>query len=387
MNLKDNLYRLNVAIVTHIYATGPAHALEKYLKGRVDSLVFIQHPFYYCQKRNSRYTRYEKGKEVRDKKTINWRLAGILYYFKDVFYTLWWLLFSPKCDLYIGVDNLNAFCGLILKRLGKIKKVIFYTIDYIPRRFRNRLLNNIYHFFDSYCVKESDCVWNLSSIMVTEREKRGVSQRYRAKQITVPIGTDLNMPPLPIREIERYTIVYMGHLLEKQGVELLIESLSSLLKNFPQIRLVIIGGGPLESQLRQRVEELGLSAYVEFTGFIEDHREIQERLRKYALGIAPYVDDEETYTRYTDPGKPKVYMATGLPVIITKVPKVAFEIEQRGAGLAINYDQGDLIRAVKRFLLDNALYEKSRQAAIQFARECSWEEIFSQAFQKIRLIL
>lgn len=378
MNLKDELVRSRIAIVGHVYATGPGHELEKYLKERVNNLIFIGHPFPHCLDRSSFYRWYKKGKLTREKKAPSFLLPGVLSYLKDIVYTIFWISFSTRYDLYFGINNLNALCGLILKRFRRVKKVIFYTIDYIPKRFKNRLLNRIYHFIDSYCVKKSDYVWNLSSVMVTEREKKGIPKMYREKQITVPIGTDLNVKKVPPDANKKCRITFMGHLREGQGVELLIESLPELIEEIPEIKLILIGGGSLETGLRERVKELDLVDYVEFTGFIKDHSEVQDRLSECSIGIAPYVDDEETYTRYTDPGKPKAYLAAGLPVVITKVPQIAYEIERRKAGIAINYERKELIEAIIKILKSDNLYREYNNNASTLAKKFDWNRIFEE---------
>lgn len=381
MNMLKNR---KIVIVSHVFATGPAQALEEYLVNRVKRLLFIGHPFpSYASDIRSFYKRYENSVLIKEKKTFSWKLPELLMWFKDIFYTIFWILYSRETfDLYVGVNNLNAFTGLLLRKIRKVKTVVFYTIDYVPHRFKNRLLNSIYHWSDSFCIKHCDSVWNLSSVMIGEREKKGVPKIYRIKQIRVPIGTDLSVSPLSLDEIEKFTIVYMGHLLKERGLELLVESLPQLKKSIPRIRLVIMGVGPFEGQLRQRIEELALSDQVEFTGFIKSHRNLQERLRRYTLGIAPYVDDEETYTRYTDPGKPKVYLAAGLPVIITRVPEIAEEIAKRPMGIAINYNKEELTQAIITLLTNGKLYQEYRQNAIKFASSCTWDKIFGEALEK-----
>ena len=53
MNLGKKLSKLNIAIVSHIFATGPALDLEEFLKKRTKSLLFIGHPFPYKKEINS----------------------------------------------------------------------------------------------------------------------------------------------------------------------------------------------------------------------------------------------------------------------------------------------------------------------------------------------
>lgn len=377
MNLENKLRKSKVSIITHTFATGPGQELETYLKDKTKRLIFIGHPLPFCKDLRSVFREYNcKNKLVKEKKGVGFHLPSIFLYFKDVFYTFWWLITVSKSDLVVGIDGLNAFCGLILKKLGKTKKVIFYTIDYVPQRFENFFLNKLYHFLDSFCVRHCDLVWNLSPVMIEEREKKGVEKKYRQKQITVPIGTDLNVKRLSFEKINRYEIAFMGHLREGQGVEMLIESLPEVLKEIPKAKLILIGTGPLEQKLRTMVSKLGIKEKVEFTGFIESHNEMQNRLAKCAIAVAPYVDDEKGYTRYTDPGKPKAYLAAGLPVIITNIVQVAKEIDKAQCGKAIGFSKKELVRAIIDLLKDEGKLKLYRKNTIEFAKKFEWEKIF-----------
>lgn len=372
-----------VAIVTHTFATGPAQELEAWLKDKVKELIFIGHPFSYCKIINSVYKKYQKGKLVKEKKAYSWHLHGVLMYLKDMFYTFFWLLFSEGVfDLCIGSDNLNAFTGILLKKIGKVKKVIFYTIDYVPYRFENETLNKIYHWVDRYCLKNADIVWNLSQAMTDAREKNGVSRIYRDKQIIVPHGTHLNVIKLPFNKINRFEIGFMGHLREGQGVEVLIKAMVDITKAIPKAKLVLIGAGPLEEDLKKQAKNLSVLDKIEFTGFIESHRDLENRLAKCALAVAPYIFQPKGFSQYCDPGKPKVYLATGLPVIITKVPPFAQTIEKEKAGLAIEEGEKALAKAVVEILKNDRQLKEYKKNAIQLAKKYDWEKVFREALEK-----
>lgn len=373
---------LNLAIVTHIYATGPAFKLEEYLKKRSNILIFIGHPFFYANDRKSFIRVYKKGRLLYEKKFIDWSGPELTFYFKDLFLTLIWLLPFKNINYFIGVDNLNTFAGYLLKLLGRVKKVIFYTIDYVPNRFDNALLNSIYHYFDKLAVEKSDTVWNLSPIMIDKREERGIDKIFRNKQIVVPIGTDHLHKILPFNKVDRYKIVHLGHLIEKQGIEMLIDAMKDVVNKIPKAHLLIIGGGPLEDKLREKVKKSGLARKIKFTGFIKKFSNVKFLLKNAAIAIAPYVDNEETYTRYTDPGKPKDYLASSIPVIITKVPQVAYEIEAKRSGIAINYDREELVKAIIELLTNKKKLLQFRRNAIKMAEKYRWDKVFNNAFKK-----
>lgn len=384
MSLADRLKGSNVTIITHTFATGPGQELEVYLRGKVKNLIFIGHPLPFCQELISVFKKYNyKGRLIEEKKVVGWHLSEILLYLKDVFLTFWWLLPRPKSDLVVGINCLNAFCGWLLKKLGKTEKVVFYTIDYVPQRFKSPLINKIYHSLDSFCVRHSDLVWNLSPVMVKEREKKGVEKKYQKKQITVPIGTNLDVKRLPFRKINRWEIAFMGHLRSGQGLELLLNSLPEVLKKVPQASLVLIGTGPLQEKLERQSLRLGIPTKIEFTGFIKNHTKMQNRLAQAAVAVAPYVDDKKSYTRYTDPGKPKAYLASGLPVVITDIVQVAKEIESARCGVAIGFSKKELADTIVNLLRNEKKLRLYRKNALKFAKKFAWYKIFEKALREV----
>ncbi len=378
-----NLSKLSFVIVTHVYATGPAFKLEEYLRHKARILIFIGHPFSYAKETNSFLRIYKNGRLIRESKLFPLKAPEFFFYIKDVIITLWWIFrYAEKMDYFIGCDNMNAFSGYLLKIIGRVRYTVFYTIDYVPQRFKSNIFNSIYHYFDRHAVKKSDKVWNLSSVMTLERERRGVSTIYRKKQIAVPIGTDISSPPLPFNKVDRYKITHMGHLLPKQGVEMLIQAMKDVVKKIPRAHLLIIGGGPIEKKLRKDVLRLKLEKNIKFTGFLEKFSDVQRYLSNSAIAVAPYSDDPNNYTRYTDPGKPKDYIASSIPVVITKVPNVAYEIEKNRCGIAIEYNKNELVGALIKLLTDEKMLIEFRKNAIKMAKKYTWDIIYNNALRE-----
>lgn len=375
-----NLKKLTFVIVTHVYASGPSFSLEEYLSPQVKSLLFIGHPFSYTKDTRSFVRFYRNGKLIREAHFMRWKGPELAFYIKDVLLTLWWIFrYIGRADYFIGVNCLNATTGLMLRSIRKVKYVIFYTIDYVPVRTPNSLLNFLYHRLDRFSVEKSFKVWNLSQRMVEGREKNGISSVYRNKQIVVPVGTLPTSQIVSLQKIDRYKIVFMGHLREGQGVELLISAMHEVIKKVPSAHVLIIGGGPLEEKLRQEVKKMKLEKQIYFTGFVKDFLEVQNLLKDAAIAVAPYVDNERTFTRYTDPGKPKDYLASGIPVIITKVPEVALEIDKRKCGIAISYSKLELANAIIKLLSNDKLLTQYKKNAIQMAKDYTWEKIYTRA--------
>lgn len=371
-------------IITHVLSTGPAQELEKFLNANnTKKVVFIGHPFSFSKNRRSFVYEYKNGKKIKEKYGKDWKLPELFIYIKDILTSLFWGIKFGRYDICICADNLNTFAGIWLRKIGICRKVIYYTIDYNPKRFNNKLLNAVYHWLDNYCVRKCNFAWNLSPVMVAEREKKGIDEKYRNKQFVVPVGTNQNIRRYNFREIDRYQLCYMGHLREGQGVDFLIKLMPEIVKKIPQAHLLIIGGGELESRFRKLVKNIRLEDKIKFTGFIKDHNRIENMITKSAIGIAPYVDDEKTYTRYTDPGKPKAYLAAGIPVIMTDIVHIARLIQDRQAGFAVNFNRQDFINKIIELLNKEKLLINFRRNAYELSKEFNWNIIFKKNLEKV----
>ena len=363
--------------------TGHAQELEAFLKGHSSSLMFIGHPFSYANQKESIATLYEKGIPKARATFPKTNGPDVLMYLKDFFSSFYFIFkFKKKFNIYIGINPLNAIAGLFLKRIGFAQTVIFYVIDYVPSRFNNKALNTLYQSLDQISVRHADYTWNLSPAMSSAREKRGIS-RNGTNQTTVPTGTRVENKFLPFEQINRTDLAFLSHLREGQGIELILEVMPELVKEVPSVRLLVIGTGPLENYFKEEVKKRGLSDNVLFFGYIEDHDKIEEIVSKCGIGLAPYVPDANSFTWYADPGKPKVYLGCGVPIVITKVPEVAMEIQRSKAGIAIQYDKNDLINAILLILDNEKMHRELRQGAIKFASTHTWDEVYHKAFQKI----
>ena len=152
-------------------------SLKKYLldKYRAD-ILFIGHPLLDIEEsyqRTSRYEYYRNNRQIISKNAFHWNFAKPLLYVKDMIYTcLWCLKYKGVWDIFFGVDNISVLVALFLKRVGKVNKVIYHTIDYYPTRFQNKLLNWLYFQFDKICVRYADETWNVGSMMADARKRK-----------------------------------------------------------------------------------------------------------------------------------------------------------------------------------------------------------------------
>jgi len=66
-------------------------------------------------------------------------------------------------------------------------------------------------------------------------------------------------------------LLYVGRLSEKKGVSYLLEAIPLVLRHMPDSKLLIIGTGELDAQLKKQADFLGLNNHVVFTGAVPNY--------------------------------------------------------------------------------------------------------------------
>lgn len=379
----------NVLIISHYYKRtlsggGPPQEVRDFFLPKVKKIYYIEHPFPQADDKHSSITIYENGKLKKQIFTPSISGPQMLFYILDIFLTFYFVLLAKsKFDLCVSLDNLNTVSVLPFKKFGIIKKLVFYTIDYNPQRFENKTLNNIYHFLDRLACYYADAIWVLSKKMDKTRAKNKVNIKRMKPSILLPMGANLErIKTLPFAKIQRHQIVYAGFLMEKQGVQLAIESLPKVIEKVPDVKFIIIGQGEYEKELRILARKFKILNYVDFKGFVKDHKELENILCKSAIGIAPYVNSPDNYTMFTDPGKPKLYLGCGLPVVITNVPAIAGIIQSKKAGIVVDYNKENVAKALITLLSNDELYKKYRKNAIELSKDYNTNSLIANALDK-----
>ncbi len=375
-----------VIIVAHYLLYGAAHALTDYLiSNDLERLFCIFLPL--SSQRKTFLIQYNKSKQkklIKRSEKISQRFfnLGPIDYLFDIIQVLLAILSKDKYDTYIGFDALNCLTGIFLKKIGRVKNVIFYSIDFVPIRFNNRLLNYIYHQVEIYCVKQADQIWNVSPRIAEGRQKFLNLSIEKYPQLVVPIGVwNSKIKKRTSSKVKKNQILFLGHLLEKQGVQKVIESLPLIINKIHDLKFVIIGGGEYLEALQMLVKRLKLDEYVNFTGWIKDRNKIDEMISESAVAVATYKPEKKqlyNFTYYADPTKLKDYLAAGLPVILTDISYNAKIIAEKECGILVQYEDKSISDGILKLLTNQKLLEKYRINALSYAKEFDWSKIFKK---------
>jgi glycosyltransferase involved in cell wall biosynthesis len=269
--------------------------------------------------------------------------------------------------------------GILLKRLRLVNHVVYYCLDYYPSR---SLTNRVFIRLDKFCFENSDFVWDLSSWIWRARRNTFKESLKAQNDLIVPVLYPAKLLTLkPLNEIDRWSIAFVGTLIEMQGLQLLIEAMPEILKHLPKVHVKIVGDGPYSNELKRLVSEASLDDHFIFYGFVRRDLDVVEIISSCAIGIAPFIPAPENNAITADPGKMKFYTFLGLPVIVTKIPS-GLLIDKKGAGIAIEYNPHELANAVIKILQDDQILANYRENANKFARSYTMEEAFSPALEK-----
>jgi PEP-CTERM/exosortase A-associated glycosyltransferase len=111
-------------------------------------------------------------------------------------------------------------------------------------------------------------------------------------------------------------IGFIGSFYAYEGLALLIDALPGILGKLPNARLLLVGGGPQESALKDRVRRLGLDGKVVFAGRVP-HQDV--RLYYDLIDILVYPRLPMRLTDLVTPLKPLEAMAQGRLLIASDV--------------------------------------------------------------------
>ena len=232
----------------------------------------------------------------------------------------------------------------------------------------------------------ADCIVTVSFAMKDELEKLG----FPPDKIRVCWnGIDPNKyDPLKVSQMERQKlrrgykikdnenmIFFIGRLVTVKGVDKLIMAMPSVLDDFPNTKLLILGIGDMEWSLRETTKNLGIEEKVIFrTEFISE----SERIKHYAASdcvVIPSIYEPFgiVCTESMSMGKPTVVGARGTNGLKEQIIPTG----EKQNGYHINpYDPQDIAWGIKQVLQDKKRAEWMGQNARERAIEMfSWEKV------------
>lgn len=157
-------------------------------------------------------------------------------------------------------------------------------------------------------------------------------------------------------------VLAVGRLVEKKGLGHLLRAVDILRKRGRRVRVEIIGDGPLRGALENQLHEFGLVDTVEILG-AQPHEKVRLAYQRASLFVLPCTVAENG----DRDGIPNVLleaMASGVPVISTKISGIPELIESERDGLLVPpNDPVVLADAIERIFTSPDLGERLARSA------------------------
>jgi len=202
-------------------------------------------------------------------------------------------------------------------------------------------------------------------ISVCDENRRLLRERYSLwtdRHFVVRYG--VHAPPIDGRPDEGGTVraITVARFVSQKGIDVLVRAVAQLQSDIRNsATFTVVGGGPLEDELRQLAKELGVSEQIRFIGWCDD---IPARLRSHDLFILPSRSE----------GQPIALLealAAGLPCIASAVSGIPEALgDGRYGRLVPPDDPASLAQAIELFASARADLSAKAAAASNHLRNC-----------------
>ncbi|MBV1871146.1 MAG: glycosyltransferase family 4 protein [Gammaproteobacteria bacterium] len=227
----------------------------------------------------------------------------------------------------------------------------------------------------------------IKTYVITKSDRFAVVSKYMkefcVKQLLIPasdvsvisMGVDLRNIFKPSTYGNRKGLVFVGRLVEKKGLDILLQALSILNDRNHPVLLTIIGGGAQSSLYKEMAVNLNLSDLVEFTGPVENDR-VARYLQKSEVAVFPFrvADDGDTEGL----GLTTIEaIGCGCLVVVSDLPAIRDVVEHKHTGLLFDSsDPRNLADAIELALSGELDNEKLIGAArMHVIKKYDWKVI------------
>jgi PEP-CTERM/exosortase A-associated glycosyltransferase len=176
---------------------------------------------------------------------------------------------------------------------------------------------------ETRALRQADAVTTICEGLRKDMLQRGIP----ADKITViPNAVDVSgfqfRTAADLDVMQRYgltaanTLGFAGSFYAYEGLDLLLQAIPQVLRSAPQVRVLLLGGGPQEAQLRALSAQLGLDDVVHFVGRVR-HADVARYCSAMDIMVFPRIS--RRLTELVTPLKPLESMAMGKLVAASDV--------------------------------------------------------------------
>ncbi len=189
---------------------------------------------------------------------------------------------AARADVVLSHSPFPLADVAILLNFIRIKKlVVYWHSDVVSQKLLRMLLSPITHMM----LRRADAIAVSNPVLI---ECSPYLARYREKCIVVPIGFEPNPEAAGIVKDKGY-FLFVGRHVRYKGIGVLIEATKR-----SDVKLVVVGDGPLFEKNKQKIEQLGLSGQISLVKEANDYQ-VQMMMAECRALVLPSVMHSEAF--------------------------------------------------------------------------------------------
>lgn len=167
----------------------------------------------------------------------------------------------------------------------------------------------------------------------------------------------------------RFTILYVGRLIERKGVMDLLKAFRGICAEFEDCKLMIVGEGPDRLKLEEFCHRTAIEPKVSFLGVL-DHKELPAIYQRASVFVMPALEEAMSNAMLEA-------MASGLPLITTDTG--APELIDSNGIVVQKKDHEQMRAAIRRYMVDPGLHGRHSEGSRRLAETMPWSRV-AQAY-------
>ena len=155
----------------------------------------------------------------------------------------------------------------------------------------------------------------------------------------------------PLNLEKKYDIIFAGRLSKNKGIMLLLGAVKKIKEKLPNIKLVIVGSGPLEKEIKHFIKHSKLENNIEFAGWLPGTEDVARIYNQSKIFVMPSFNE----------GGPRVNleaMACKTAVITTRVGLMIDVIQDNKNGVFVDWRIEDITEKIINLLKDENLRQR-----------------------------
>lgn len=177
---------------------------------------------------------------------------------------------------------------------------------------------------------------------------------------------------------------FLGSLTPWQGIHDVIDAIACLAANHPQLRLLLVGDGPLAGALARRAADAGVGEQVRFVGRVA-HERVPAMLGCFDIALLPTAAGDYAEIGRS-PLKLREYAAAGRVVLAARIPSIDDLADEPWLHFYRPGDSEDLARALAALAAEaGALGDRGAAARRYAERHFSWPAVIRRVIDELGL--